>query len=189
MASSKFSKQSKFSNEDRKLIIDEIERQEEALLRRVRRFRKLLCTPSDDFYCIIGGVGNWHGISESIIECVEAEASQGYLVVVIKQENRYEIYLGNFQPIIDNKSELLHAENGNCQFHIDRHEQKVCLREIADYCLELNQELSLNGVRISDATEESSEVSMNEGEILIAFDNFSARDQRLLLAKLTKRIK
>lgn len=184
---------SQFGNHDRKLVINQIERQSDVSLRSVGRHRKLLRTANGVWYCIVGGTGDWHGISESMIERIQRGARVAYLVVVVKMKDRYKIYLGDFQPLIDNRSELSYTAQENYQFHIDHDSDQVCLREIDGYCLELSAETSLDGVTISDRKKQK-EAGLTEGEtsekeILKAFDTLSAKDQRLLLAKLTKRIK
>ncbi len=58
----------KFTDQDRKLVIDELERIQNVKLQQVKPSRKLYKDTNGMFYLISGGAEDWHGINANIMQ-------------------------------------------------------------------------------------------------------------------------
>jgi hypothetical protein len=181
---------SKFNEQDRKIIIKEIERIRDESLSRVGRFRKLLRSKGRKYYCIVGGKGNWHGITDSIFERIDREAHQSFLVVVLKKAGYYKIYMGRFAPMKNNSSELLHSEQDVYQFHVDEDGDRICVREVEGYCLELESVIDTRGNPYTMQSNENLKENKEDkkDKLFKEFEKLTKEKQQLVIDKLEEKI-
>lgn len=124
-----------FDSQDRQLVVEKLQELQETNLTRVGRYRKLLRTGSADYFCIVGATDDWHGISEGMLERIEREANQGFLVLAIKFTDRIEVFRDEIAPLLENPEQLSYSSQGNYQFHSVLTESQACVRELDSYCL------------------------------------------------------
>ncbi len=78
----------KFTDQDRKLIIEELERIQNVKLEQVKPSRKLYKDANGMFYLISGGAEDWHGINANIMQSLAAHNQEGEFVVVKKYKTK-----------------------------------------------------------------------------------------------------
>ncbi len=137
----------KFSDVDRRVVIDRIEKsgRTKGKLKRVGTFRKVLADEANVFYVIVGGQ-EYHGIQKTIVDAITAKAQSANLVVALKNTTTF---IADFTPFAQNKAYLLHSHEGTkeeqYQFHVEIHDSVLRVREIPNYFLEKIDEVPLGG--------------------------------------------
>ena len=108
---------SKFTDQDRKLVIDELERIQNIKLEQVKPSRKLYRDTNGMFYLISGGAEDWHGINANIMQNLAADSNEGAFVVVKKYKTKMDVCVGSLATFLQNKDKLLTIKQGGFQFH------------------------------------------------------------------------
>jgi hypothetical protein len=85
----------KFTDQDRKLIIDELEKIQNVELEQVKPSRKLYQDSNGMFYLISGGAEDWHGINANIMQSLMAHNQEGAFVVVKKYKTKMDVCVGS----------------------------------------------------------------------------------------------
>ncbi len=125
----------KFTDQDRKLIIDELERIQNIKLEQVKPSRKLYKDANGMFYLISGGSEDWHGINANIMQSLAAHKQEGAFVVVKKYKTKMDICVGSLATFLQNKDKLVKTKKGGFQFHCVLTEDGLYLDEIHElYC-------------------------------------------------------
>jgi len=78
-----------------------------------------------------------------MVKEIEKEALQAYLFIGVKMKDRIEVYSDDFSPIIHNIENLSHTKKDDYQFHLSRREERMCIREFEEWCLDLSFEILL----------------------------------------------
>lgn len=125
----------KFTDEDRKLVVEELERIQNVKLEQVKPSRKLYKDTNGMFYLISGGAEDWHGINANIMRILAGNNQEGAFVVVKKYKTKMDICVGSLAKFSQNKNKLLTTRQGSFQFHCVLTEDGLYLEEIPElYC-------------------------------------------------------
>ncbi len=136
---------SKFSDEDRKLVIKELEKIQNVSLAQVKPSRKLFRDTNGMLYLISGGTEDWHGINANLMEELDTYNREGAFVVVKKYKSKMDICVGSLVTFLKNKERLLTTKTGGYQFHCVLTEDGLYLEEIEElYCNKVT-EIFLHG--------------------------------------------
>ena len=74
----------KFTKEDRKLVIEELEKIQQSKLTPVKSSKKLFVDEKGMLYFLFGGKGDWHGIRPNAINDLKNYAKEGAFVIAKK---------------------------------------------------------------------------------------------------------
>lgn len=125
----------KFTDQDRKLVIDELEKIQNVKLEQVKPSRKLYKDTNEMFYLISGGAEDWHGINASIMRTLEKQNKEGAFVVVKKYKTKMDVCVGSLVTFLQNKNKLPTTKRGGFQFHSVLTEDGLYVEEISElYC-------------------------------------------------------
>jgi len=158
---------SRFDEQDRGLIIREIQGRRGNHLNKVGRYSKLLRDGSGTYYCVLGGKEDYFGIGEGIIEEIQEEALESHLIIGVKMKNRIEVYSDEFGLLIESLEDLIYTNRGDYQFHTNRREGRLCIREIEGWCLSLSFEILLSKDKFDELRSEIDELSKDEQQELL----------------------
>lgn len=125
----------KFTDQDRKLVVEQLERLQNVKLEQIRPSRKLYQDSNGMFYLISGGSEDWHGINSNIIQRISASQREGAFVVVRKYKTKMDICVGSLATLVQNVGKLLTTQVGGYQFHCVLTEDGLYVEEIPElYC-------------------------------------------------------
>jgi hypothetical protein len=128
-------KAEKFTDKDRKLVLEELEKIQKVKLIQAKPSRKLYIDENNLPFLIFGGREDWHGITENGISELNNFKKEGAFVVVKKFNTKMDINVGSLSVFISNKDKLVKTKNGGLQFHCVATEDGLYLEEIPDlYC-------------------------------------------------------
>jgi len=103
-------------------------------------FEKLLFDQNSKTAVVIfGGTGDWHGITSEIMDFLVSLGGADYKQYIILVEKRgfcLDIFSGALDIFVKEKNKLIRNKDGDYQFHHERKDNKICLKE--DTNLELN---------------------------------------------------
>lgn len=123
----------KFNNDDRKLIIQELERIQGVTLEQLSDSKKLFKSSNGLLYLIQGGKEFWHGINKQIV-CQLGEpdfqTENSILVIAKKYRTQIDMYVGPLQIFAMNLDKLIPTQNGGLQFHCQPTEDGLFIEEI-----------------------------------------------------------
>jgi hypothetical protein len=122
----------KFTDEDRNLVIKEIEKFLNVRLEQVKPSRKLFRDLAGTYYLISGGTGNWHGITINILNILDNYDKDGKFIIVKKLESEMNIYFGSLRTFLENKVKLNLTTKGQRQFHCEFNGDTLYLKEIEE---------------------------------------------------------
>ncbi len=135
----------KFTDQDRKLVIDELEKIQNVKLEQVKPSRKLYKDTNGMFYLISGGSEDWHGINATIMQILGAENKEGAFIVVKKYKTKMDICVGSLATFLQNKEKLPTTKQGGFQFHCVLTEDGLYVEEIPEvYCNKVTEILFPN---------------------------------------------
>jgi len=135
----------KFTDQDRKLVIDELERIQNVKVEQVKPSRKLYKDTNGMFYLISGGAEDWHGINANIMQTLAGHNQEGAFVVVKKYKTKMDVCVGSLATFLQNKEKLLTTKQGGFQFHCVQTEDGLYLDEIPElYCNKVTEILFPN---------------------------------------------
>ena len=156
----------KFSDQDRRVVINELERIQNVKLEQIKPSKKLYRDKNGMLYLISGGTGNWHGINANIMQSLQQHNQEGAFVIVKKYATKLEIYVGSLIKFLQNKSKLPITLSGAYQFHCLLGEDSLCLEEI--------KELSCN--KVKEITYQSPKVNLEELKEISKIINIEIQD-------------
>jgi hypothetical protein len=88
----------KFTEQDRQIVLDELERIQKSNLSKVKQSRRLYTDENGKPFLIFGGGGDWHGLTEKgmneIVEYISRTNQEGVFVVVKKYRSKLVINVG-----------------------------------------------------------------------------------------------
>ncbi|GMO29828.1 MAG: hypothetical protein Pg6A_18370 [Termitinemataceae bacterium] len=122
----------KFTDKDRILVLQELEKIQKTKLSPEKPSRKLFIDESGLPYFIFGGKSDWHGITEKSMNRLLKYNREGAFVVVKKYTSKLEINVGALSVFVTNIDKLYRTGNGSYQFHCIRAEDGIYLYEIPD---------------------------------------------------------
>jgi len=125
----------KFTNEDRSLVVAELEKIQKSKLEPVKPSRKLFKDEKGMFYLIFGGKNDWHGIRPNLIEQIAQNNKEGALVIAKKYRTKMDICVGSLLKLMLNKTKLVKTAKGDYQFHVFLTEDGLFLKEIPELYL------------------------------------------------------
>lgn len=125
----------KFTDADRILVLEELERIQKTKLKQVKPSRKLFIDESGLPFLIFGGKEDWHGITENGMNELNNYKKEGAFVIVKKFKTKLDICVGSLSVFIANKHKLSKTKSGGFQFHCTTTEDGLFVEEIPDlYC-------------------------------------------------------
>lgn len=125
----------KFTDADRKLVLEELEKIQKTKLTQVKPSRKLFVDENGLPFLIFGGKEDWHGITENGMNELNNYKKEGAFVVVKKFKTKLDISVGSLSVFVSNKEKLLKTKSGGFQFHCITTEDGLFVEEIPDlYC-------------------------------------------------------
>ncbi|MBV1930794.1 MAG: hypothetical protein KUG71_03680, partial [Porticoccaceae bacterium] len=131
----------KFDNTDRRHVVEEIERHVGEKLSRVGRRHIYLSDKSDNRYIVLGGIDDWHGIPDDVIEDIEQHKSQAYLAIAIKNQKSLKIYFGEMEPLLNSLKYLDRPGNDKYTFHVNERKDHLIIREANSVSLDFLVEI------------------------------------------------
>jgi hypothetical protein len=137
----------KFTAEDRRLVIQELEKIQQSKLTPLKSSRKLFTDEKGMLYFLFGGTGNWHGIRPSALEKLKGYSKEGAFVIAKKYKSRIDLCVGPLAALIRSKHKLPSTQNGDLQFHSILTEDGMYLLEIPDVYLNKVSEIKLPGFK------------------------------------------
>ena len=105
----------KFTDQDRSLVIKELERIQKTKLEQVKPSRKLFRDAKGMFYLVSGGEHDWHGINVNVMQHLDAFNNEGAFVVVKKYKSKMDINVGSLAVFLQNKGKLATTKTGGFQ--------------------------------------------------------------------------
>lgn len=149
----------KFTDQDRKLVIDELERIQNVKLTQVKPSRKLYKDANGMLFLISGGAEDWHGINANIMQSLTAHDKEGAFVVVKKYKTKMDVCVGSLVTFLQNKDKLVTTKQGAFQFHCVQTEDGLYLDEIPKlYCNKVSEILFQNYQRDLSRLKEISKI-------------------------------
>jgi hypothetical protein len=125
----------KFTDKDRKLVLEELERIQKVKLIPVKSSRKLYIDENSLPFLIFGGRENWHGLTTNGMNELGNYKKEGAFIVIKKFNTKMDINVGSLSVFVSNRDKLLRTKNGGFQFHCVTTEDGLYLEEIPDlYC-------------------------------------------------------
>ena len=137
----------KFTKEDRKLVIEELEKIQQSKLTSINSSRKLFTDEKGMIYFLFGGKGEWHGIRPNAINELKNYSKEGALVIAKKYKSKIDLCVGSLSVLIKNKKKLVSAKSGDLQFHTVLTEDGMYLEEIPELYLNRVSEIKLPGFK------------------------------------------
>src|SRR5205085_7234149 len=134
----------KISNQNRTLVIKEIEKIQKTKLEQVKPSRKFFTDDSGKFYCIFGGREDWHGISAVLMQQLQAHRTETLLVVAKKYKTRIDICVGTVETLVEQKEKLSRTKQDGFQFHTILTEDGMFFEEIPEVRLRKISEVILS---------------------------------------------
>ncbi len=131
----------KFDNTDRRHVVEEIERHIASKLSRPGRRHIYLEDESGNRYVVLGGIDDWHGIPDDVIEAVEQHHPHSYLAIAIKNRNSLKIYYGAIEPLLKSLKNLNRPGDNKYTFHVDEHRDHLVIREAHSVTLDFLSEI------------------------------------------------
>lgn len=106
----------RFNSEDRRRVICWIEDHHGVTLHQVGRRPKWLRDCLGKNWCVMGGVGYWHGIPEEIVNSEKNSQAEGVLILVAKKSSKLEAFSGELRNIAKFSDKLYRNKDGDYQF-------------------------------------------------------------------------
>jgi len=125
-------KAQKFTEVDRKLVLEELERIQKTKLIPIKSYRKLFIDEKGLPFLIFGGKEDWHGITQNTINELHNYKKEGAFVVVKKYKTRLDVCVGSISVFISNIDKLLVTKKGITQFHCILTEDGLFIEEIPE---------------------------------------------------------
>ena len=137
----------KFTAEDRKLLLDELERIQQSKLKAIDTSKKLLIDEKGMLYFLFGGKGDWHGIRPNVISKLNDYNKEGAFVIAKKYKTKIDVCVGSLANLISNIEKLVKTKKGDYQFHTVLTEDGMFIEEIPELYLNKVGEIKLEGFK------------------------------------------
>lgn len=93
-------------------------------------------------WCVLGGVGEFHGIPREIVDDEEADKSNGVLVIAHKKPHAIDVFSGKLKDIVENIENLKLTKDNHYKFNIKIKDERISVNEIQS--MELNRILTIS---------------------------------------------
>jgi hypothetical protein len=131
----------KFDKLDRQYVIEEVERIFDTKLTRVGRRRIYLKSTQSARFIVLGGIEDWHGIPDDVIEDIES-FDDIHLVLAIKKQETIKIYHCDMTVFLENLEKLNRPGNDKFAFNIDEYREYARIRKATAVTLDLLVEIN-----------------------------------------------
>ncbi len=108
----------KFSRDEREQVIEKLETLKNIKLKPVGRYKKFLKGDDGLYYCIVGGIGDWHAIPKEVMEQEKMDQASVYLVISRWLKTKIEIYGGLLKPLFELRGSLSQNKKGDFQLDL-----------------------------------------------------------------------
>ena len=133
-------KAEKFTDKDRKLVLEELERIQKVKLIPIKSSRKLYIDENGLPFLIFGGREDWHGLTANGMNELSNYKKEGAFVVVKKFNTKMDINVGSLSVFYSNKNKLVKTKSDGFQFHCVTTEDGLYVEEIPDlYCNKVSE--------------------------------------------------
>jgi hypothetical protein len=122
----------KFTDKDRKLIVDELEKIQKVKLNPINHSRNLFIDENGSPFLLIDGRDDWHGITENSMNRICNFDSEGVFVVIKKYRTKMDVYVGSLSLFVANIDKLILTSKGDYQFHCKHVKDGLYIREIPE---------------------------------------------------------
>ena len=117
-------KDSKFYNHDRNRIIRELEARHGTTLEQIGGRQKWRCDNLGRNWCVLGGIGLWHGIPKAIIDAEQRARHSGVLIIV-KKGGRLDVFEGSLSKIVERADDLVETQQDHYHFDCRIEEERM----------------------------------------------------------------
>ncbi|GMO42562.1 MAG: hypothetical protein Ta2F_18450 [Termitinemataceae bacterium] len=149
----------KFTDNDRKLVLAELERIQKTKLTQMKPSRKLFVDENGLPFLIFGGKEDWHGITKNGLDELQECKKEGAFVVVKKFRTKLDINIGSLSVFHSNLDKLSKTKTGTLQFHCVGTEDGLFIEEIPElYCNKIAEVLFPNHKKDMNRLEEISKI-------------------------------
>ena len=108
----------KFSGDERKPVIERLETLKHIKLKPVGRYKKFLEGSDGMYYCIVGGIDDWHAIPKEVMDQEKKDQASVYLVIARLLKTKIEIYGGLLKPLFELRGSLSRNQKGDFQLNL-----------------------------------------------------------------------
>lgn len=126
----------KFDNIDRQFVVEFIEKVFESKLKKVTNRHIYLKNSNDSYFVVLGGIEDWHGIPDDVVESIESKANK-YLIIALRKETSLKVYFGNMSNFLDKRDCYKRPGNNKYTFNIDEYVDYARIRQTPSVKLEL----------------------------------------------------
>jgi hypothetical protein len=137
----------KFTAEDRKLVISELEKIQKTKLTLIQSSKKLFTDDKGMLYFLFGGTGNWHGIRPNALKEISDYGKEGAFVVAKKYNSKIEVCVGSLAMLVKNRNKMVKTTKGDVQFHTIDTEDGMYVLQIPELVLNRVAEIKLPGYK------------------------------------------
>ena len=120
----------RFNRDDRRRVIRSIQEHYGVSLLQVGRRPKWLRDSLGKNWCILGGVGSWHGIPEEIVDEERVSQIEGALILVVKRSSTLEVFSGKLSNIVKVSNKLYRNRRGDYQFDYKEMDGRLGIRGV-----------------------------------------------------------
>jgi|GEM_PF-4844516 len=166
----------KFDNIDRQHVVDEIQKHIGSKLSHTTRRHIYLKDDEGKTYVVLGGIDDWHGIPDEVIDDIEKNCSESFLSITLKKRKTLKIYFGTMEPFMKVLGQLDRIGNDKYTFHVDEGNDLLVIREARSVTLDLLTEVLHSE---SDRTNTKSKEGINK-----LLENMSQSDIKKLVQNL-----
>jgi len=127
----------KFTTEDRKVVVAELEAIQKTKLMPVNSSRRLFTDERGMLYLFFGGTGDWHGMRPNTVNELRNYNKEGALIIAKKYRSKIDICVGPLSLLIRNLNKFLANQKGDLHFHTALTEDGMYVEEAPDLRLNI----------------------------------------------------
>ena len=131
----------KFDNKDRGRVVTVLEDEIGSKLTQVGSRQKYFKDELDNRYVVLGGIGDWHGIPDDVVDDIKSCAQNSYLVIAIKKQSTLKIFRGSMEPFLKALNQLPRTVKDHYTFNIDERADYLKVREAPSVSLDFLKEV------------------------------------------------
>jgi hypothetical protein len=134
-----------FTDGDRARVVRLLQAERGIALHRLPLGRKLYADGQSNHYLILGGTGNWHGISLSLMDFLDSHKDCTELVVTKKYRDSMLVFACSVRGLVENKGRLKRTERDDYHFNVDLMPSgdRLIVLEVPNLILSLVRKLQL----------------------------------------------